>query len=130
MPNTTPLSANGFDNYVSNFLSTDTYDNELGRMDYNMSNRSRIFFDIRHNDRVQAKSNYFNNLATGTDLARENWGATVDEVYTLNPTTVIDVRANFTRMNEVHYEPSEGFNPTSLGFPSSYFSSTTSNYAW
>ena len=127
LPNTPALGANGFDNYVSNFLSADSYDNELGRLDYNMSNRSRIFFDIRHNDRVQAKSNYFDNIATGTDLARENWGATVDEVYTLNPTTVIDVRANFTRMNEVHYEPSEGFDPTKLGYPS--YIASTSAYA-
>lgn len=117
-PNTTAQGANGFENYVSNFLSTDTYDNELGRMDYNMTDRSHVFFDIRHNDRVQAKNNYFNNVATGTDLARENWGASVDEVYTLNASTVIDARLNFTRMNEVHYEPSEGFDPTSLGFPS------------
>jgi hypothetical protein len=117
-PNTTPLGANGFQNYVSDFLSTDTYDNELGRMDYNMTDSSHVFFDIRHNDRVQAKNNYFNNIATGTNLARENWGASVDEVYTLNPTTVINARVNFTRMNELHYEPSEGFDPTSLGFPS------------
>ena len=53
-----------------------------------MSDRSHLSFDMRHNDRVQNKGNYFNNVATGTNLARENWGATVDEVYTLNPTTV------------------------------------------
>lgn len=117
-PNTTPLGANGFENYISNFLSTDSYNNELGRIDYNMTERSRMFFDIRHNYRVQAKNNYFNNVATGTDLARENWGASVDEVYTLTPTTVLNARLNFTRMNEVHYEPSEGFDPASLGFPS------------
>jgi hypothetical protein len=117
-PNIAPLGANGFDNYVSNFLASDTYDNELGRLDYNTTDRSRIFFDMRHNNRVQAKNNYFDNIATGTDLARENWGATADEVYTLNPTTVIDARFNFTRMNEVHYEPSEGFNPSTLGYPS------------
>ena len=116
-PNTPALGANGFQNYVSNFLATDSYDNELGRIDYNMSNRSHLSFDMRHNDRVQNKGNYFNNVATGTNLARENWGGTVDEVYTLNPTSVADVRFNFTRMNETHGEPSEGFNPTTLGYP-------------
>ena len=116
-PNTPPLGANGFQNYVSNFLAADTYNNELGRIDYNMSDRSHLFFDMRHNDRVQNKGNYFNNVATGTNLARENWGATVDEVYTLNPTTFVDMRLNFTRMNEAHGEPSEGFNPTTLGLP-------------
>jgi hypothetical protein len=117
-PNTTPLGANGFQNFVNNVTSSDTYNNELGRIDYNMSDRSHMFFDIRHNDRVQAKNNYFSNVATGVNLARENWGATIDEVYTINPTTILDVRANFTRMNEVHYEPSEGFDPTQLQFPS------------
>ena len=31
---------------------------------------------------------------------------------------MVDLRANFTRMNEVHAEPSAGFNSTPLGFPS------------
>jgi hypothetical protein len=126
-PNATPLGANGFQNYISNFLSIDTYDNELGRLDYNMTDRSRVFFDIRHNNRTQAKNNYFNNIATGTDLARENWGATVDEVYTLNPSTIANLRLNYTRMNEVHFEPSAGFDPTQLGFPS--YISAASEYA-
>jgi hypothetical protein len=116
--NNTPLGANGFDNYASSFTSNDAYDNELGRIDVNLSDRSRLYFDVRHNSRTQEKGNYFNDIATGTDLTRENWGATVDEVYTFNATTVADVRANFTRMNEVHFEPSEGFNPAQLGFPS------------
>lgn len=124
-PNLTPLGANGFQNYVSNFLSTDTYDNELGRIDYNMSDRSHLFVDVRHNYRVQAKGNYFNNIATGVNLTRENYGATVDEVYTINPTSFADVRLNFTRMNEVHGEPSQGFNPTTLNFPS-YIASSSS----
>jgi len=126
-PNIKPLGANGFQNYASNFLSTDTYDNELGRIDYNATDRSRMFFDIRHNNRVQAKNNFFNNIATGTNLARENWGATVDEVYTVSPTMVIDARLNFTRMNEVHFEPSEGFDPSTLNFPS--YIAATSTYA-
>jgi len=42
----------------------------------------------------------------------------VDEVYTINPTNILDVRANFTRMNEGHNIPSFGFDPTSVGLPS------------
>jgi hypothetical protein len=117
-PNITPLGANGFDNYANTNTSNDSYDNELGRIDYNMSEKSRMFFDIRHNYRNQAKNNYFGNAATGTNVLRENWGGTLDEVYMLNPSTVFDVRANFTRMNETHFEPSMGFDPTQLGFPS------------
>jgi hypothetical protein len=117
LPNITPL-ANGFDNFGNgNVPVTDNYSNELGRIDYNMSDKSRLAFNIRHNDEFQAKNNYFNNIGTGTTLTRENWGGSADEVYTFTPTMLLDLRLNFTRLNEVHGEPSEGFNPSSLGFP-------------
>lgn len=83
-PNATG-TADGFDNYLNQNTSADTFDNELGRLDYNMSSRSHLFFDFRHNARVQEKNNYFSNISTGTTLARVNWGATLDEVYTFPP---------------------------------------------
>jgi hypothetical protein len=117
-PNITPL-ANGFDNFGSgNVPYPDNYSNELGRIDYNMTARSRLAFNVRHNHELQKKNNYFDNIASGTTLTRENWGASADEVYTFTPTTILDLRVNFTRLNEVHGEPSEGFNPTALGYPS------------
>jgi len=114
-----PGNTDGFQNYGNANTSADTFDNEIGRLDYNMSQRSHLFFDFRHNNRLQAKNDYFNNLSTGTTLLRENWGGTVDEVYTFSPSLVADVRFNATYMREIHGDPSEGFNPTSLGFPSS-----------
>lgn len=116
-PNVTGL-ANGFDNFGNTATSNDDYTNELGRIDYNMSDRSRLAFNIRHNHEFQTKNNYFGNIATGSNLTRENWGASLDEVYTLTPTTIVNLRLNFTRMNEAHAEPSAGFDPTTLGFPS------------
>jgi hypothetical protein len=116
-PNVTGL-ANGFDNFGNSATSNDNYSNELGRIDYNMSERSRLAFNVRHNHEFQTKNNYFGNIATGSNLTRENWGASLDEVYTLTPTAILNLRLNFTRMNEQHAEPSEGFDPTTLGFPS------------
>jgi hypothetical protein len=91
-----------------------------------MSDRSRLSFNFRHNYQLQSKNNYFNNNAHGlaSMLNRINWGSTVDEVYTLNNTTVIDARLNYTRMNERHPSPTAGFDPTSLGFPSYVTSSS------
>ena len=83
-----------------------------------MTDRSRLAFNIRHNSEFQEKNNYFGNIATGTTLTRENWGASADEVYTFTPTTILDLRLNFTRLAEIHGEPSEGFNASTLGFPS------------
>ncbi len=113
-----PGTSEGFQNYANTNTSQDTFDNELGRLDYNMSSNSHMFFDIRRNLRAQAKNNYFNDIATGSTLTRLNWGTTLDEVYTFSPTLVADVRANWEYMGEVHGDPSTGFDPTSLGFPS------------
>jgi len=119
-----PGGPDGFDNYSNTNTSNDSFDNELGRLDYNMSQNSHLFFDVRHNFRLQSKNNYFSNIATGTTLSRENWGGTVDEVYTVSPTMVADIRANWTYLREVHGDPSVGFDPTKLGFPS-YISSSS-----
>ncbi|HKE24740.1 MAG TPA: carboxypeptidase-like regulatory domain-containing protein [Bryobacteraceae bacterium] len=117
-PNVTVgLSATGVNNYSSNATTIDNYNNEMGRLDYNISDRNRLFFDVRKSAETQNKNNYFQNPAEGSLLFRNPLGSTVDDVYTINPSTVADVRLNFTRLAETHALPSTGFNPTSLGFP-------------
>jgi len=122
-PNLTGTST-GYANYGNNVTTDDDYSNELGRLDWAMSSRSRLAFNARHNTQFQSKNNYFGNHSTGSLLTRENWGGTVDEVYTVNSSMVIDVRANYTRMREAHPAPLVGFDPASLGFPS-YVTSTS-----
>lgn len=107
----------GMDNYISDAPSIDTYNNEFGRLDYNVSARDHLFFDYRHNDRLQIKNNYFNNGAVGTTLMRENLGATLDNVFDLNPTTFFDTRLNWVNFNEVHGTPAQAFTPVQMGFP-------------
>ncbi|HEY5381090.1 MAG TPA: carboxypeptidase regulatory-like domain-containing protein [Acidobacteriaceae bacterium] len=117
-PNNTAGGPDGSDNYISNAPSIDTYNNEFGRLDYNLSSRDHVFFDMRHNIRAQTKNDYFGNGITGTVLDRENFGATLDNVFTLNSTTIFDTRLNWTSFNEVHGTPGSKYTPTSLGFPS------------
>ena len=122
--NTAQASADGQDNYISNAPSVDTYDNEFGRLDYNLSTRDHVFFDFRHNNRTQLKNDYFGNGITGTTLLRENLGSTLDNVFTLNPTTVFDLRLNWTFFNEVHGAPSQRYSPTTVGLPSALTSAS------
>ncbi len=122
-PNATG-TATGQDNYNSNAPSVDTYSNEFGRLDYNLRSNDHLFFDIRHNIRAQAKNNYFGNNATGTTLTRENWGTTLDNVYTLNPTTVFDVRLNWMLFYEGHGSQAQAYSPTTVGMPSSLATSS------
>ncbi len=115
-PNTTG-SSTGQNNYSSTAPSVDTYDNEFGRLDFNLSTRDHLFGDFRHNYRTQVKNNFFGNNATGTTLARENFGLTIDNVFTLNPTTIIDTRVNWTLFNEVHGAPSQAYSGATVGLP-------------
>ena len=118
-PNVTVgVGATGTNNYSSSTTTTDNYSNELGRLDYNLSDKDRMFFDIRTATETQQKNNYFANPAEGSLLYRKPLGTTFDNVYVVNPTTVADLRLNFTRLAETHALPGSGFDPTSLGFPS------------
>ena len=108
----------GVNNFVNSATTGDRYNNQLGRLDYNMTDKSRMYFDVRRTGYTQGKQDYFNNIAEGISTYRNNWGGTLDEVYMFAPTLVANARLNFTRMAEGHAVPSEGFDPTTLGFPS------------
>jgi len=122
--NTSGAAADGLDNYISSAPSVDTYSNELGRLDYNLSSRDHVFFDFRHNIRTQVKNNYFGNNTTGTTLNRENFGSSLDNVFTLNSSTILDTRANWTYFDEVHGTPAQAYSPATVGLPS-YLSSNS-----
>ena len=118
LANVTPLRADGLQNYTVAPNTPDNYSNELGRLDINAGSKHRMFFDVRHTDYIQTKNNYFNNIATGSSLFRLNTGVSLDDVYLINASNVINLRLNFTRLNEGHDVPSAGFDATSLGLPS------------
>ncbi len=117
-PNITAgVREDGNNNFGSNAPSADGYTNELGRIDYNITQNQRTYFNIRHTDYYQTKNDYFHNFATGSNLSRNNWGSTLDHVWMINPRNVLNMRVNFTRMFEDHSSPSAGFDPTEYGFP-------------
>jgi hypothetical protein len=118
-PNSTG-SATGQGNYTSNTgATTDLFNNQFGRLDYNLGSRDHIFGDFRHNHLAQSKGDFFANGSTGTLLYRENYGLTIDNVYTLNSTTIIDSRASWTLYNEVHGTPAQRYSAATVGLPTS-----------
>jgi hypothetical protein len=88
----------GYNNYGNNATSTNRYYSQLGRLDYNLNEKNRLFFDVRHNTLFATKNSYFQNISTGTITNRENWGASLDEVYIANPSNIFNVRLNFTAL--------------------------------
>ncbi len=117
LPNTPAAKPDGESNYFYPGNSIDRFDSEMGRIDVNISNRNKLFYAFRHNDRYHASGNAFNNVATGSVLIQPNWGSTVDDVHTFGSATVWDNRINWTRNSEERPLAAK-FDPTQLGFPS------------
>ena len=116
LPNQTGQK-DGNQNYLADSVRRDVFDGELGRFDYNISDRHKLFYNFRHNYRVEDRNNLYHNIATGNLLNRINWGTMVDDVYTFSPTTVLNTRLNWTRFTEANDKPSAGYDFTKLGFP-------------
>lgn len=109
---------NGTNNYFNNAVRSDNFTSYQGRLDWNVSDKHKLFWNFRQNDRVENRGNIFANVVNGNNLARVNWGTTVDDVYTITPTLLLNVRAGWTRFVEGNTRVSTGFDPTSLGLPS------------
>jgi len=112
-------------NYVMNAKRADTFESYLGRLDWNVGDRLKLFWNYRFNDRLEERSNRFNNIATGNFLGRVNNGSVLDAVYTITPSLLTNFRFNWTRFTESNVRPSDGFDPAKLGFPAYLASSTT-----
>jgi hypothetical protein len=113
-----PGKPDGNQNYIDDSVRRDVFDGELGRLDYNVSDRHKFFYSFRHNYRVEDRNNHYHNIATGNLLNRINWGNTFDDVFTISPTLVSNFRLNWTRFTEANDKPSAGFDITKVGFPS------------
>ncbi|HEX4748560.1 MAG TPA: TonB-dependent receptor [Bryobacteraceae bacterium] len=118
LPNTAG-TATGQNNYLVNAVDSDTFDNEIGRLDWNIGNNDKLYFSARHNYRTQFKNPYFgsSNVSQGNFFHRLNQGADIDEIHTFSSTFFMESRLAWTRYIEVHTNPSDGFDLTSLGFP-------------
>lgn len=120
-------SAIGQNNRFDNVVRSDNFSSYVGRIDYNFSDRHKMFFNMRQNDRVENRGNRYNNVVSGNFLSRVNWGMLFDDVYTATPTLLFNTRVNWNRFVEGNIRPSDGFDFTTLGLPSALKGSSTKN---
>jgi Carboxypeptidase regulatory-like domain/TonB dependent receptor len=116
-PNATNPNPDGENNYISNSPAVDTFNSEFYRADWNMSDRSHILAEFHRNHRTNHKNDIFNNGASGQSSTRLNLGSTVDEVYTVNNTTILNARVNWLYYDEETFKGGP-FTPETVGFPS------------
>lgn len=122
-PNVSTLPLTGFNNLgTSPNVGRFAYNSWFMKFNYDWNEKSRTFFSETQNYGSNNSSN--NGLPTGnpaklgSDPARRNhYGATLDHVYTANPTTVFDVRVSWDRflayLTETSADNSDG---SQLGF--------------
>jgi hypothetical protein len=102
--------------YNGQRLKTDDFYSYLGRIDHNIGQSHRLFFRLNHNNLHEVANNNFDNIATGTNRYRKNYGAAIDDVWIVNPSTVVGMRYGYTRWSERRPALSEGFDLATLNF--------------
>jgi len=118
-----PSNADGSLNYLQpDLVETARYYTNTIRIDHALSSNHRMFARASWYTRNSDYNNYFQNLATGQEFQFISRQFTIDDVYSFNPTTVLNVQYSYNRFIRVDSQNSAGigFDLTSVGFPASY----------
>jgi hypothetical protein len=129
MPNVAG-TADGSNNLVlPNQPEAAKYYTHTWRLDHNISEKFRVFGRTSWYDRTSTYSNWFDNISTGEWFAFHSINSAFDTVYTLNATTVMNLRYGYNRfIRDVNRNPAAvGFDLTSLGLPKSWNDSIPAN---
>ncbi len=113
----------GRNNYVQpNLLEQAKYFTHSVRIDHVLSDKHKMYGRGSVYRRDSTYNNYFDNMTTGNEFQFLNRAFTFDDVYTFNPTTVMNLRYGYNRFirGDAGNRESLGLDLTTLGFPSSY----------
>jgi hypothetical protein len=122
MPNQ-PGDAQGRNNYISNNPRGDDFYSMNYRVDHVLSSQQRFFVRYARNNREEYRGNWTGEVngvrPTGNFLYRINDALNVDHVWTMSSSSLLNVRASWSRFQEPSIRQHQGiFDPASLGFPS------------
>jgi hypothetical protein len=126
-----PGTAQGVNNFITANSRGDDFYSMNYRVDQTVSDRQRFFVRYSRNNRRENRGNWTGEIngirPTGNYLFRINDALNVDHVWTMTPSTLLNVRGSWSRFQEPSERQHQGiFDPTTLGFPQSasqYFGS-------
>jgi hypothetical protein len=123
-PNSDP-DASGNNFFPRGNSRFDTYTSGITRIDHNFSDDHRFFFRYGHNGRRETRAKGGREEIALTAGYHHRWNNvfSVDLSSTLTPTLLSSLRAGWTRHRRLDVSGAEdlgGFDPASLGFPSSF----------
>ena len=120
-------AADGSGNFQRPEMAEETeYGSHTLRVDHNLTQKQRMYGRVSWYDRNSNYNNYFDNLSTGQWFRFTSRQVALDHVYTLNSTTVMNVRFGYDRFlrGDQGNPANHGFDLTELGFPASYANAT------
>lgn len=123
LPNTaSDNTGNAVNNFVSAATRTDVFPVLSIRGDQNWTDSQRSFFVLRWAHLHESLDNFFDNVATGSQMERvpENLG--VDHVWIVNANKILDLRFAVNRYLNPQHDDGAGFDPTQLGFSPGFVS--------
>jgi hypothetical protein len=123
--------AQGRNNYITANSRGDDFYSMNYRVDHVITNKQRVFVRYSRNNRVENRGNWTGDIdgvkPTGNFLYRINDALNADHVWTMSNSSLLNVRASWSRFQEPSIRQNQGiFDPASLGFPaatSQYFGS-------
>lgn len=119
----TPGNADGTQNYQRpEMVEATDYGSHSVRIDHNLTQSQRMYGRVSWYDRNSNYNNYFDNISTGQWFRFVSRQAVFDHVWTMNPTTIMNVRYGYDRFlrGDQGNPGNFGMDLTSLGFPQRY----------
>jgi hypothetical protein len=110
-------TADGENNYFTFTPTIQDYRSHMGRIDYNISSKDKIFGTAQRSRYLVQASNYFHNALTGTTSDQIMAGGQIEEIHTFSPTLFLDTRGSVTRYDNTNGVSSSGISPTTVGLP-------------
>ncbi len=123
-PNATPTNAfTQQNNFFASGKTANNNDKFDSRIDHNFGSKMRVFARGSYEHSQNSPFNGFGTIGTsigdGPNVS-DLYNVTLNGVYTLSPTTILNFNYGFARDVGIRYPFSEGTDPASLGFPASY----------
>ena len=123
-PNANPTNAFAFtNNFYASGKSVGDDDRFDSRIDHNFSSAFRMFARGSYDHGESVPLNGFGNVGSSIGDGKnvsDLYNVTVNGIYTISSTTILNMNYGFARNVGVRYPFSEGTSPATLGFPASY----------
>jgi hypothetical protein len=109
---------------ANNYVPSSSRQNKMaditarGDQVWSAAHKSFVSLGWYHEDELSGDD--FHNASTGAYQHRIARHLGVDHVWTLGASTILDLRANISRYEEPYNDKGAGFNPSVLGFPSTF----------